>query len=82
MDWTRFDDIRPGDRIRVPGGSSRALWDSRASAMASSEPFRIVSRTEVHDLDLAYIHVWFADRTYIFVPRQARALRDTEGKAT
>lgn len=80
MDWIRFEDIRPRDRIRVPGGSSRALWDSRASAeAASSEPFRIVTRTEVHDLDPAYIHVWFADGTYVFVPHQAWALRDTEG---
>jgi hypothetical protein len=43
--WIPIAEVRPGDLVRVPGGSSFARWACRAQAeRADDQPFREVVR--------------------------------------
>ena len=73
-DWIPISELAVGDRIRIPGGSSRAYWRDRAEAEASMEPFREVVRTR-SARDPALQEVLYADGTYSVLPRSVRVLR-------
>lgn len=45
--WIRVREVRPGDRVKVPGGSSWARWASQVQAERSDTPFREVERVIV-----------------------------------
>jgi hypothetical protein len=41
--WIPISEVRPGDRVKVPGYSSWSVWACRADAETSRQPFREVA---------------------------------------
>lgn len=44
--WIPLAEVRPGDRIRVPGFSSWSGWANQEDAERSEQPFRCVVEVE------------------------------------
>jgi hypothetical protein len=75
QEWISVSDVRPGDRVRVPGGSSWSVWASRRQAEAFDAPFRTVERAFVGWEGTSRIRLCFEDGYACQMPREARVLR-------
>jgi hypothetical protein len=74
-DWIPIHEVRPGDQIKVPGGSSWARWSSRGQAERSEAPFRRIARVIVGWEGTSRIRLCFEDGYACQMPREARVLR-------
>jgi hypothetical protein len=82
IDWIPITDVQPGDRVKIPRGSSWGFYDSREDAERGQITFRCVERVE-HDafdadgnrLGSGWVTLWLTDGTVHRVPAWAHVLR-------
>ena len=81
-DWIPISEVQPGDRVKIPRGSSWGFYDAREDAQRGQITFRDVERVESHAYDAdgnrlgsGWVTLWLADGTVHRVPAWARVLR-------
>jgi hypothetical protein len=75
-EWIPLDGVQPGDRVKVPGFSSWAIWASREYAEISGQPFReLVERIDGWFGKPDLIRLVFADGYACQFLAEARVLR-------
>jgi hypothetical protein len=74
-EWIPTNEVRPGDQIKVPGGSSWARCASRTQAECSDAPFREVTRVIVGWESTGLIRFCFEDGYACQMSQDAGVLR-------